>query len=75
MHFDEWMKTQPRGTQARIYRRYGVAFSTQWRATKRKPIQLYTTAQALSEATEGAVSIKELCEPDQKTEGEHGLVE
>lgn len=63
MYFDKWLDTQPRGTQARIYREYGVSFAIMWRAQKRDPIKSYKTAKTLSQATGGKVSITELCEP------------
>lgn len=63
MHFDKWLEGQERGTQARIYREFGVSFAIMYRAQKRNPIKRYATAKALSEATGGKVSITELCEP------------
>lgn len=64
VHFDQWLATQERGTQARIYREHGISFATMWNAQKRKPLKRYETAKKLSQATGGIVSVEALCEPE-----------
>lgn len=63
LHFDAWIARQPRGTQARIYREFGVSFATMYNAAQRKPLRRYSTAKKLSDATDGKVTVKALCEP------------
>jgi len=69
MRLVEWVKSQPRGEISRIMRRAEVGSSTIVRHLRTgRPIVHYDTAQKISEATGGAVSIAELCEPQPKPE-------
>lgn len=62
MTFDDWIKTQRRGTLARIREETGLGWTTLWRAQRGQPVS-YRTARTLSIATGGAVPVALLCDP------------
>lgn len=62
MNFEQWCKGKPRGTLVEIWRTSGVSYSTLQRASHGKRIRWWSKAVAISEATGGEVSPKELCE-------------
>ena len=61
MQLAEYVAREGRGTLAKLQRATGLAYTTVFRALKRPPT--YETAQKLSLATGGSVSIDELCTP------------
>lgn len=62
MRLKEWVRRQGTGAISRLQRETGLAYSTIFRAAHdRKPVR-FATAKLLSEATNGAVSVEELCE-------------
>ncbi len=63
MRLREWLATQPKGTQARLVRETGLGETTVHLASCGRRVGRYETARKISEATGGAVSIAELCEP------------
>lgn len=67
MRFPEWIDKQPRGTLTRVARDAGVASSTVRLAARGELVRTYRTAKAISEATDGAVTVRELCEAEDET--------
>lgn len=63
MRLREYVDTRGRGEISRIVRVAEVAGTTVHDALNGHPIARYDTAKRISEATGGAVSIPELCEP------------
>ncbi|MCC7542380.1 MAG: hypothetical protein IT379_39545 [Deltaproteobacteria bacterium] len=68
MRFPEWVDSQGHGVMTRIQRDTGVGYTTLMRARRGELIGEYATAKRISEATGGAVSIAELCEPAEAVE-------
>lgn len=64
MYFWQWVDQQPKGTLTRIQRETGLGYTTLMRARRGEPIAQYETARVLSLATQGEVTIAELCKPD-----------
>ena len=64
MVLSEWIRQRGHGAIADIARRSGLNYSTVWPLCARgeRP-KTYSTAKAISVATDGAVSIAELFEP------------
>lgn len=67
MHFREWAALQSVGVLTRLSREHELAYMTVWKATQGRPVS-YRVAKILSEATSGAVSVDELCDPSARTE-------
>lgn len=64
MKLAEYVEREGWGSIQRICERSGVSYPTVHGAAKHwTPITKYDVAKAISEATGGEVSIKELCEP------------
>ena len=59
MQLAEYVAREGRGTLSRLQRATGLAYTTVFRALKRPPT--YETALKLSAATDGVVSVEELC--------------
>lgn len=57
------MARKGHGIQTEIAQVSGVSIITIQKASRDEPIGLYKTAKAISDATFGAVSIAELCDP------------
>lgn len=70
MRFDEWVRTQPRGTLERVKREARCSGMTIWRLKQRQTINDYAMAKRISAATSGAVSVAELCDSDAIAEAE-----
>ena len=64
MRLREYIDTKGRGEISRIVRVAGVAGTTVHDALNGNPVARYETAKRISDATGGAVSIAELCEPE-----------
>jgi hypothetical protein len=62
MKLSEFVKEGGRGTKARLSRASGLSWATVHACCKGELIKLYETAKRLSAATDGAVSVAELCE-------------
>lgn len=65
MDLDKYIRTQPYGTKARIAREAGVFYTTVHDIQRGQKAR-YETAKRISAATNGAVSIAELCDPAPK---------
>lgn len=63
MYFDEWLKHQQKGIIKKIDRLTEIDPGLCNRARLRQPIS-YRNAKRLSHVTGGAVTIKELCDPE-----------
>lgn len=63
MRFSEWAKRQPRGVLKRIEREQGVGYNTLSRLMRGETLANYVVAKKISDATDGEVSVAELCEP------------
>ncbi len=63
MDFAAWIQTQPYGTLKRIEREHRVGYMTLHRLKKGERLDSYELASRVSRATDGAVSIDELCAP------------
>ena len=63
MTFKEWADQQPRGALKRIERELGVGYSTLMKLCAGGSVARYETAKRISDATDGAVSVEELCNP------------
>lgn len=63
MRFPEWVQTQERGALKRIERQTGVGYTTLMRLNSGDTIARYDVAKRISEATDGAVTVDELCDP------------
>lgn len=61
MQFAKWLANQPRGTLARLVRETGVSSVTLHKVARGERLSRYGKAAALSKATDGAVSIADLC--------------
>lgn len=77
MRFPEWVKSQPHGTLKRIERETGVGYNTLARLNRGETINRYDVAEKISEATDRAVSIDDLCRssedaPKRKATGTEG---
>lgn len=70
MTFPDWVKTQQHGTLKKMERAGVAGYTTLGRVAHGELLSDYRVAQRISEATGGAVSIAELCEPDAKRDGE-----
>jgi hypothetical protein len=64
MRFSEWVEGQPRGAMKRLERETGVGYNTLARLRRGETLRRYDVAKTLSDATGGAVSVADLCEPD-----------
>jgi hypothetical protein len=62
MTLADWVKEAGRGAMSRLSQSTGVAYSTVHNAVKGQLIKQYDVAKKLSEATDGKVTIAELCE-------------
>ena len=65
MTLKEWCAERGRGECARLARETGVSYKTVRAVAKGAILARYPIAKVLSEATKGAVSVEELCEPRQ----------
>lgn len=63
MTLQQWLQDKPRGTITRLMRDSGVSTNTVSKAARGLPVT-YETAERLSEATGGEVSIESLRFPD-----------
>jgi hypothetical protein len=63
MTLAEFMAGKPHGTLAELARAARMSYTAVHRALNGKPLKMYEKAKALSDATGGAVTVKELCEP------------
>ena len=63
MTFHEWYQAQPRGTSQRLIRDLKIGPSTIARLNEGKPVATYALAKKISDATDGSVSVADLCEP------------
>jgi len=63
MRLDEYVEGKPRGEIARLARDSGLAYATVWNLCHGDRLKTYDAAKRLSDATEGAVSVADLCEP------------
>lgn len=61
MKFATWYQREPRGTYKRLHE-LGVGSATIYKLRKGGTIDSYALASLISKATEGCVSIQELCE-------------
>lgn len=68
MRFSEWLAAQPHGTTMRLCRETGLALRTLYNVRDGVNVPTYATAKRISDATNGAVSIAELCEPAKSDE-------
>lgn len=69
MQFVDWVRGQPRGVLKRIERQQNVGYGTIFRAVRGQAVS-FPIAKKLSAATNGAVSIEELCDPKPMAVGE-----
>jgi hypothetical protein len=69
MHLDDYIARHGHGTKARLSRQTGLDYTTIFKAAQRRPVRRYDTARRISEATDGEVSIAELCEPSPRQTG------
>jgi DNA-binding phage protein len=67
MRFKEWLSTQPHGTMMRICRDTGLGLRTIYAVRDGVNTPRFATAKRISEATGGAVTIEDLCEPQEAT--------
>jgi DNA-binding XRE family transcriptional regulator len=63
MDLDEYIRSKPYGEHARIAKAADVFYTTITAIRKRRSKPTYATAKRISEATGGAVTIEDLCEP------------
>jgi hypothetical protein len=63
MDLDSYIRGRPYGEHARIAREADVFYTTLTAIRQRRAVPKYETARRISDATGGAVSIAELCEP------------
>jgi hypothetical protein len=68
MRFPAWVRTQPKGVLKDIERRTGVGYTTLMRLNAGESITRYDVAKRISDATAGAVSVEELCEPPSRAD-------
>lgn len=71
MRLREWLDADPARTIDKLKMRAGIAYPTAWKAASGRPVS-YAVAKKISEATGGAVSIDELCEPVPRATGTDG---
>jgi hypothetical protein len=64
MRFPEWARQQPRGALKRIERDHGVGYNTLARLMRGETLANYTVAKKISDATDGAVTVAEICEAE-----------
>lgn len=64
MTLDQWLSSRPRGALKQLEFAASVGNVTLHKARRGVPLSRYAVAKRISEATGGAVSIAELCEPD-----------
>jgi hypothetical protein len=62
MTLQEWVKGQSRGALSRLSRETGLAYTTVFGIARGKQRARYESAKLISAATEGAVSISEMCD-------------
>ena len=62
MEFSTWVSKQPRGVLKRIEREANVGYTTLHRLMRGERIDSYSLAKRVSDATEGAVTVDDLCE-------------
>lgn len=65
MRFPEWARAQKSGTLKRIERETGVGYTTLMRLNAGETIARYDVAKRIADATDGAVSVEDLCEAAQ----------
>lgn len=63
MRLHEWVACHPRGELARLARDTGLTRNTLWYLAREVRPAKYETAALISRATNGAVSVDELCAP------------
>lgn len=63
MTLNDWVAEQGKGSMSLLQRKTGLAYTTVWKAARGIRTVRYATAKLLSQATDGAVSVAELCEP------------
>jgi hypothetical protein len=61
MRFSEWVEEQPRGTLKQIERTTGVGYTTLQRLRAGERLSRYDLAKKISDATDGAVTVDEIC--------------
>jgi len=62
MRLSHWVERRGRGALTYLSRKTGLAYSTVYYATYGGKRLRYDTARLISEATDGAVSVRNLCE-------------
>ena len=69
MTLEDFVKERGHGAIAQLARKAGVSQPTVVKAVRGEPIGRWEVAKRISEATGGAVSIQELCEPSPPKQG------
>lgn len=59
----EWVAREGSGAISRLSRETGLAYTTVFEAAHGRRAVRYETAKRISEATDGVVTIEEICEP------------
>jgi hypothetical protein len=63
MRLHDYARREGRGALARLKERSNVSYTTICAAKNGAPIKRYEVAKAISDATDGEVSIEDLCTP------------
>jgi hypothetical protein len=61
MRLSEWIAQRPRGEITRLMRVTGISYAAMHALSHDKNVALFRTAVIISEATGGAVTVRELC--------------
>lgn len=62
MHFSEWVKSQSRGVLTRVARQANLSYGKVLSTAQGYRVAKYETAEKISKATNGEVTIDELCD-------------
>lgn len=62
MQLADYLKSKPPGTADKICKAAGIYYNTLKAIADRRSVPRYQTAQAIERATDGAVTIAEMCD-------------